>query len=161
MLLGKIIAESAMREGKFVTWIPSYGAEVRGGTAHCMVIISDKEISSPYIEKADTLIIMNRPSLDKFKTRIKKNGLLILNSSLVMPADYRNAENVGYAFTDIAVKLGNIRIANMVALGYYISKKKIAGLKTVSQTIKGIAPADKKHLIPINLEAINQGAKLK
>jgi 2-oxoglutarate ferredoxin oxidoreductase subunit gamma len=83
MLLGRVLAEAAMRENKYVTWLPSYGAEVRGGTAYCMVVISHKEIGSPYIEEADTLIIMNNPSLEKFKDRIKKQGLLILNSSLV------------------------------------------------------------------------------
>ena len=82
MLLGKILAETAMQENKFVTWLPAYGAEVRGGTSHCMVIISDKEIGSPYVDKADTLIIMNQPSLERFKERRAPQGLLLINSSL-------------------------------------------------------------------------------
>ncbi len=75
MLLGKVLSEAAMRLDKYVTWLPSYGAEVRGGTAHCMVIVSDAEIGSPYVKEADTLIIMNAPSLKKFKNRIKNKGL--------------------------------------------------------------------------------------
>ena len=75
MLLGKVLATAAMKEGKFVTWLPSYGAEVRGGTAHCMVVISDSEIGSAYVSKADTLIIMNAPSLNRFKDRLKRGGL--------------------------------------------------------------------------------------
>ena len=82
MLVGKVLAEAVMLEDKFVTWLPSYGADVRGGTAHCMVVISDKEIGSPYVAKADTLIIMNAPSLERFKGRIKNNGLRVINSSL-------------------------------------------------------------------------------
>ena len=83
MLLGKILATSIMEENKFVTWLPSYGAEVRGGTAHCLVVVSDEEIGSPYIKEADALIVMNSPSLMKFKGRLKNKGLLIANSSLM------------------------------------------------------------------------------
>lgn len=82
MLMGKVLASACLKENKHVTWMPSYGAEVRGGTAHCMVVISDEEIGSPYVEKADTLIIMNEPSRQRFKSRTKKAGLLIVNSSL-------------------------------------------------------------------------------
>lgn len=160
MLLGKVLAEAVMRENKFVTWIPSYGAEVRGGTAHCMVIISDKGIGSPYIDKADTLIIMNQPSLERFKHRIKNKGLLIVNSSLANSDAKRNAHIIKYPFTDIAIKLGNIKVANMVALGCYIANKKIASLKNVFATIQAMAPEDKKGLIEINQEAVVLGIEL-
>jgi len=161
MLLGKVLAEAAMREGKFVTWLPSYGAEVRGGTAHCMVKISDKDIGSPYIDKADVLIIMNEPSLDKFKKRAGSNTLFILNSSLVSKTVENNAPCLKYPFTDIAIKLGNIRIANMVALGCFIAHKKVATLKSASCVISDIAPQDKKHLIEINIKALEWGSRLK
>ena len=161
MLLGKILATAAMSEGKFVTWLPSYGAEVRGGTSHCMVIISDVEIGSPYIEKADTLIIMNAPSLEKFKHRITNKGLLIINSSLVTRYTNKKVHTLQYPFTDIAIKLGNIRVANMVTLGCFIAQKNVARLKTVSRIIAGFAPEEKKHLIEINKQALEEGARLK
>lgn len=161
MLLGKVLAECAMREDKFTTWLPAYGPEVRGGTAYCMVIISDSEIGSPYIDKADALIIMNDPSMHKFKNRIKDKGLLIINSSLVLNMiDAGNSRVLRHPFTDIAVKLGNIRIANMVALGCYLAKRKIIDTKTVLKVIEDIAPADKRALIAINKEAINNGVRL-
>lgn len=147
MLLGKVLAEAAMQESKYVTWLPCYGAEVRGGTANCTVIISDKEISSPYIEQADSLIIMNEPSLKKFKSRLKNKGLLIVNTS------------PNYPFTGIAIRLGNIKVANMAALGYYLKFKKIINLRSVFQAIEKMAPADKKGLIKINKQALKEGMK--
>lgn len=161
MLLGKVLAEAAMRENKHVTWLPSYGAEVRGGTSHCMMIISDAEIGSPYVDKADSLIIMNAPSLEKFRKRIKGKALLILNSSLATAAADTGAGIVKYPFTDIAIRLGNIKVANMIALGCFIAHKKIVGLKSVFEAICKIAPSDKKHLIEINKRALQEGMKLK
>lgn len=162
MLLGKVLAWAAMRENKYVTWFPSYGAEVRGGTAYCMVIISDIEISSPYINQADTLIIMNGLSLGRFKDRIKNKGLLILNTSLVAAEiTNKNLDILKYPFTDIALKLGNVRIANIVALGCYLANKKIIAIKSAFKAIEEIAPSEKKHLIEINKKALEEGIKLK
>lgn len=161
MLLGKIIAEAAMREDKFVTWFPSYGAEVRGGAAYCMVVVSDDEIGSPYVNKADTIIAMNRPSLDKFAGRLTNNGVLIVNSSLAGQTEGRKKNFFRFPFSDIAVKLGNIRVANMVALGVFIARKNIISAQTVIKTIKEIAPSDKKALVEINLKALKEGLNLK
>ncbi len=161
MLLGKIMAMAAMQENKFVTWLPSYGAEVRGGTAHCMVTISDAEIGSPYIDKADSLIIMNKPSLDKFRCRLKNKGLLIVNNSLCQVAKNGNARIKSHQFSAIAMNLGNIRVANMVALGYFVSQKKTIALKSVLQAMADFAPPDKKDLIEINKKALEKGAGLK
>lgn len=161
MLLGKILAEAAMREAKYVTWLPSYGAEVRGGTSHSAVVISDTQIGSPYVERADTLIIMNAPSLARFKNRLIHKGLLIINSSLVPSYTNKNVHALQYPFTDIAIKLGNIRVANMVALGCFIAQKKVVGLKSIARVISDIAPEEKKHLIGINKKALEEGAKLK
>lgn len=161
MLLGKVLAEAAMREDKRVTWLPSYGAEVRGGTSHCMMIVSEEEIGSPYVDKADSLIIMNAPSLEKFKNRIANNGLLILNSSLASGNGNINARIFKYPFTDIAIKLGNIKVANMVALGCFIAHKKIVDSKSILKAIVAIAPRDKKYLIDVNKNALQEGMKLK
>jgi len=161
MLLGKILAEVAMRENKHVTWLPAYGAEVRGGTAHCMIVISDTEIGSPYVKQADTLIIMNNPSLEKFQHRIKNKGLLIVNSSLAKKDIKRNAETLKYPFTDMAVELGNIKVANMLALGCLIAKKHTVELKNVFEVITNFAPSDRKYLIEVNKRALEKGAGLK
>ncbi|MCX5706578.1 MAG: 2-oxoacid:acceptor oxidoreductase family protein [Candidatus Omnitrophica bacterium] len=160
MLAGKILAETAMQEGRAVTWLPAYGPEVRGGTSHCMLIISDQEISSPCVDKADTLIIMNGPSVVKFKGRVKNNGLLIINSSLSSANIKSQAKIVKQPFTDMAIALGNIKVANMIALGCYLANKKIVAAKNLSRVIQKIAPEDKKALIKINQEALEKGLKV-
>lgn len=161
MLLGKVLAEAAMKENKYVTWLPAYGAEVRGGTAYCMTIISEQEIGSPYINNADTLIIMNNASLERFRPRLKNNGLLIINSSL---AKFNKIDKtitvIQYPFSEIAANLGNIKTANMVALGTYLTRKKTVDFKTVLATIEEIAPLDKKSLVAINKQALNKGIEL-
>jgi 2-oxoglutarate ferredoxin oxidoreductase subunit gamma len=159
MLLGKVLAEAAMRENKHITWLPAYGAEVRGGTAYCMVIISDNQIGAPYIDRADTLIIMNEPSLHKFLPRMKKNGLLIVNSSLVQKVP-KGSNIFAAAFTDTAVELGNLKVANMVALGFYINRKKILRSESLSRALKEIAPAEKKDLVGVNLRALSNGMEM-
>jgi 2-oxoglutarate ferredoxin oxidoreductase subunit gamma len=165
MLVGKVIAEAAMRENKFVTWLPAYGAEVRGGTAHCMITISDSEIGSPYIEKADTLIIMNEPSWNKFKNRIEDKGLYIINNSLVKQSkaisNSGKIKRIGGRFTEIAVDLGNIKVANIIALGCYLAQKKNLQAQTIFKVIEDMAPADKKGLIEINKQALKEGMKLR
>jgi 2-oxoglutarate ferredoxin oxidoreductase subunit gamma len=160
MLLGKILAEAAVREGKRVTWLPAYGPEVRGGTAHCMTVVSDEEIGSPYINKADVLIVMNNPSLERFRPRIEKGGLCIINSSLVGDTPVTAAAVSRQPFTDIAIQLGNIRVANMIALGFYVGKKKIVTIDSVLKVIEDIAPADKRHLVGINQQALLRGQQL-
>lgn len=159
MLLGKVLAESVMREGKFVTWFPAYGAEVRGGTAYCMVVISDEEISSPDIRQADTLIVMNGPSLEKFQGKVKNNGLVIINTSLAQPGK-SDKRHIKHPFTDMALKLGNVRVANMMALGSYLAHKKIIDIKTVVKVIEDIAPANKKDLVAVNQRALKEGYAL-
>ena len=166
MLMGKVIALAALREGRQVSWIPSYGAEVRGGAAYCMVIISDEDIPSPFIDKADTLIIMNEASLGKFKHRIDNRGLVIINSSLVKKAiglkiKFPSGVNRFCGeFSDVASRLGNIKVANMVALGAYITLKKTFSSKTLSTAMEEIAPAAKRNLIEINQQAVSSGAEL-
>jgi 2-oxoglutarate ferredoxin oxidoreductase subunit gamma len=160
MLLGKILAEAAMREKKFVTWLPSYGAEVRGGTSHCMVVISDQPIGSPYIDKANTLIMMNKPSLEKFKHRLNPQGLCIFNSSLIPPEAGQGIKAFSFPFTDIALVLGNIKIANSVALGCYIARKRIVNLKSALQVVRERGLKVKKDLILINQEALQKGFAL-
>jgi len=158
MLIGKVLAQAAMEDNLEVTWLPAYGAEVRGGTAHCMIVISDKPIGSPRIDKADIIIALNQLSFIKFFPRLKKGGLLIVNSSLVnVQAGLRI---VKYPFTDIALKIGNIKVANMVALGCLLGKREVVSVKNVLNIIKEMAPKDKPQLIAINQEALNKGMEL-
>jgi len=161
MLMGKILAQAAMEEGRHVTWFHSYGAEVRGGTAHCMVIISDERIGSPCIDKADALIALNGPSLERFKSRVARGGLAVINSSLAPEAaDEKGIKVLSRPFTDAAIGLGNIRVANMVALGAYILAKAIVRAESVLSVIHEIAPSEKKGLIEINKRALEKGMGL-
>lgn len=160
MVLGRVLAEAAMREDKYVTWFPSYGAEVRGGTANCMVVICDEEIGSPYINNADSMIIMNEPSLLCFSARIKDKGLLIINSSLAKSQSDIRASVLRYPFTDIALKLGNIKVANIVALGCFIAKSNVVDIKTVRGVIDDFAPKDKRELAVVNKKALKAGKEL-
>jgi len=160
MLLGKVLAQAAMLEGKQVSWFPAYGPEVRGGTSHCMVTISDQPIGSPYITAADTLIILNRPSLDKFRKMLKNKGLLILNSSLAKIKVHRAINILSFPFTDIAVKLGNIKVANMVALGCLVAAKKIIKVRNILKVFKSIAPAGNLKILEVNRQALEEGQRL-
>ncbi len=160
MLLGKVIAEAAMREKKFVTWLPAYGAEVRGGTANCMVIISDEEIGSPYISLADSMVILNEPSFLRYKSKIKNNGAMLVNSSLVKDVPGISAAVRSLPLTDAAFKLGNIKAANMVALGAFISQTGLIKSRTALAVIKDAVSPDKPELIKQNIAAFKEGCSL-
>jgi 2-oxoglutarate ferredoxin oxidoreductase subunit gamma len=167
MILGKIIGYIAMNRGLNVTWMPSYGAEVRGGTAHCMVAFSDKEIASPIITECTAAIIMNKPSLDKFLKLIKPNkaypkfkSLLLLNSSLDNRDIVRpGVDIVKVPMTELAHEIGNVRAANMVALGCYTKKRDIFKREDIIKGIK-IAFAGNKDIIDLNIKAFDKGASL-
>jgi len=160
MLLGKVLAQSAMLAGKQVTWFPAYGPEVRGGTSHCMVTISDQEIGSPYITVADTLIILNHPSLLRFQRLVKNNGLLILNSSLAEAFPTAKPKILQFPFTDIALRLGNIKVANMVALGCFTAARQIIKAKDILKVFASIAPAGNLKILEVNRQALEEGLKL-
>jgi 2-oxoglutarate ferredoxin oxidoreductase subunit gamma len=160
MLLGKIIAEAAMLENKFVTWLPAYGAEVRGGTANCMVIVSDEEIGSPLIVEADSLIIFNEPSFVRFKDQVRAKGIILVNSSLVGDISPATAAIEKIPFTGTAFKLGSIKAANMVALGAFVAKTGLVSDKTVLEVIKAMTPKDKTELLRQNIAALKEGMGL-
>lgn len=161
MFLGKLLAEAAVKEGKFTTWFPAYGAEVRGGTAHCAVIISDKEIASPLVEHPTVLIAMNQPSLNKFGPKVAKDGIILLNKTLINSSIIRNdVKIIEGEFTDIASELGEIRIANMVALGALIKLTNIVNLDSVFAVLEEIIPPSRKFIMAANKKAIEAGRKL-
>ncbi|MEW5772760.1 MAG: 2-oxoacid:acceptor oxidoreductase family protein [Thermodesulfobacteriota bacterium] len=160
MLIGNLLAYAGMHQGLNVTYIPVYGPEMRGGTANCTVVISEEEIGSPLIASPTSLIIMNRPSLDKFQARLKKNGIQIINSSLVDPelADKKKTRPYFVPCNEIADKLGNTRMANMVALGAYVRATGCVSLKSVKDSLKSVISSHYKHLIPKNADALQAGA---
>lgn len=160
MVMGKLIAQAAMEEGKEVTWMPSYGAEVRGGTAHSMVVISENKVPLGVVFRPDDCIIMNRPSLLKFKKLIKENGIMVINSSLVKNEIKReDIKVIKVPATETARKLGNIKVANMVALGAYQKKSQILKTKSLIHALKKVIPLYHQHLIDLNITALEEGAK--
>ncbi|MBR2223985.1 MAG: 2-oxoacid:acceptor oxidoreductase family protein [Christensenellaceae bacterium] len=159
LLLGQLLAYSGMREGKNVSWMPSYGPEMRGGTANCSVIVSDEEIGSPVIDEADTVIVMNRPSLDKYESKLRKGGRLFINSSLIDKKATRDDIEVYYVpVSDIANELGNARVANIVMLGAYLELTHLVKPETAIAQLKESFGEKKAHLIPLNEQAIEKGA---
>ncbi|MFC1509064.1 2-oxoacid:acceptor oxidoreductase family protein [Candidatus Omnitrophota bacterium] len=158
MLMGKALSYAAMKNGKFVTWLPSYGAEVRGGTAHSMVIISDEPVASPLVKEPSLCVVMNKPSLQKFEKRLKKHGLLIINKSMVESDSVRNDIDVlEVPATDMAFTLGDTRIANMIVLGALLAKKKILPLEVLADSLESIISKKRQDSIPINKEALRKG----
>ena len=161
MLIGRLLAYAGMIEGKKVAWMPSYGPEMRGGTANCTVIISSNEIGSPIVSHPKILIAMNQPSLDKFELTVNKDGLIIMNDSLIEREVKRNdVKVIKIPADDIADKLGNSRAANMVILGAYVEQSEIVKMDTVCKALdKALAGRDKK-LLELNKEALKKGAEL-
>ncbi|UCC95685.1 MAG: 2-oxoacid:acceptor oxidoreductase family protein [Candidatus Omnitrophota bacterium] len=159
--LGKILAWAALKESKYTVWFPSYGGEMRGGTAHCFVKISDKPINSPLVEKSDIAIILNQPSLDKFEKTLKTKGLLVLNSDLVQRAPFRRDIRKGiYPLNRIARECGTIKVANTVALGALIAlQSSLLGPETIMVVLKEMFGHNKK-IFEQNLEAFYRGQKL-
>lgn len=158
MFLGKLLCYAGMMDGKHVTYMPSYGVEVRGGTAYCNVIISTEEIPSPVISSPTTAIIMNTPSMAKYEQEIVKRGLLIVNSSIVdRRAKRKDIGVVMIPATTIADKLGNTRVANMVALGAFLARSSIVDMATVMSAVKEVLPSYRQHLVELNRKAIQEG----
>lgn len=162
ILAGRLLAQTAMKAGKEVTCMPSYGAEVRGGTANCMVIISDEPIASPLVNRPDSLIVMNRASLNKFAPQLKNQGLLIINSSLINPIEVGKIHNkidvLEIPADEIAVQLGNPKVANMVALGAYLQKRQILSPEEAAVCMAQTIAKRYHQTLPVNTEALHRGA---
>ena len=161
MLTGKLLAQTAMKAGKEVTYMPAYGAEVRGGTANCMVVIAENEIACPLVSKPDSLIVLNKASLTKFAPRLKNGGLIILNSSLidVDPELDDSIEVVSIPADDIAVELGNPKSANMVALGAYLQKKGYLTPDAAADALPDVLAKRYHQTLPVNIEALHKGGE--
>ncbi len=163
---GKLLCKCCLAEDKNVSFLPSYGSEVRGGTANCHIVISDSEIGSPVVDTccADELIVLNEPSLRRFGKKIKKNGLLIMNSSLIdgyNPADVQTKNVVRLPATESAADLGNIIVANMIMLGALITLKPVCRLETMLSAVSDLLKSKgKANNVDINLKALAYGAEL-
>ncbi len=157
LMIAKILAYAAMKEGSEVAWIPSYGPEMRGGTAYCTVVISDKPIGSPIIKNPSHLVAMNRPSLEKFAPVVKPNGIVLINTTLI-PVDSKrdDVNEIQIPVNDIAIGVGNVRSANIVALSAFVAASKLVDFDLMRECVK-LEFAKKEKLIPMNLEAIKRG----
>lgn len=161
MLMGRLLAYAGMLEGKNVAWMPSYGPEMRGGTANCTVIISSEEIASPVVPYPRSIIVMNKPSLDKFEANVQKDGLIVLNESLIDQKVSRNDVTiVRVPANDIANQLGNLRTANMVALGTYVKKSGVVKLKTIFEALEKLMAGRNQKLVDLNKRALKKGKEL-
>jgi 2-oxoglutarate ferredoxin oxidoreductase subunit gamma len=161
MFLGKLVAFTMMHEDKHVTYIPSYGPEMRGGTANCNVIVSDDEIDSPMVDEADTVIVMNQPSYEKFKNSVRPGGLLVVNTSLINPADPpENVRLLEVPATRMANEMGNVRLANMIILGVYNKVRGLTDKQKFFDALPSFLGGKKERFIPVNKEAVNKGVEL-
>lgn len=159
MFMGKLIAAAGLADGLIVTWMPSYGAEVRGGTAYSMTKISGGEIASPIVMNPDILIVMNKPSLIKYEGKLKDGGLLIVNRSLTGNFPKRKGiKIVSIPMTEIAHSLGDIRCANMVAVGALAKRSKMLSIRNIANVLKEIFK-DKEELFVRNKKALEKGYK--
>ncbi len=159
MAIGKTIAEAGMKEGLSVSWLPSYGPEMRGGTANCSVVLSEEEIISPMVLNPTELIAMNKPSLVKFEPQLVPGGVLLVNSSIIEIKAARADISAYYVpCLGIAQELGNIKVANMVMLGAYIEATKLLKTDTIAEMLAHLFTGPKAALIELNIEALRRGA---
>jgi 2-oxoglutarate ferredoxin oxidoreductase subunit gamma len=161
LFAGMLLAYAGMDTGKNVTWIPSYGPEMRGGTAHVTVIISDAEIGSPIIRYPSAAIVLNNPSMEKYEALIKEGGVLVLNSSLISALPTRSdIRYVSVPASQIATELGSAKMANMVAVGALVAATGMLTLESVIQTLRDHLPQSKRQLLEPNVQALQRGAEL-
>lgn len=159
MFIGKLLAYSAMKEGRHVTWIPSYGPEMRGGTANCTVVVSTEEIGSPLASHPRAIIIMNNPSLEAFESKLQTNGLLLFSSSFVnRPTTRNDVKIVSVPASEIAKCAGAERSANMVMLGVYIALTKVVSRGSIVEGLKELF-GKKIDLFEANVRAFEEGMK--
>ncbi|MCZ7555399.1 MAG: 2-oxoacid:acceptor oxidoreductase family protein [Bacteroidia bacterium] len=159
--MGQVLSYAGMIENREVCWMPSYGPEMRGGTANCIVTISSNEISSPIIGRFDTVVALNQPSLDKFQDAVKPGGTLIYDSTnIIDPPTRTDVDIVPIPASEEAVKLKNTKIMNMIVLGAFIEKRKTVQIATVLEALKKVLPERHHHLIPLNETALLRGAEL-
>lgn len=158
LFAGQLLTYTGMDEGHQVTWIPSYGPEMRGGTAHCTVILSDDPIGSPIIRNPTAAIVMNPPSMEKYEPLVKPGGVLIVNSTLIRQQSERDDITTVYVpANDLAMEMGNVKMANVVLLGALLAVKPILPVEAVKQAMEDHIPERRKHIIEPNKLALERG----
>jgi len=159
--MGQILCYSGVMQNKEVTWFPSYGPEMRGGTANCTAIISDDKISSPIVNTYDTVIVLNQPSMDKFENNVKPGGLLIYDSNGITRHPVRKDITVCIMdASEEAVKMNNTKIMNMIVLGGFLKMKPIIELSNILKGLAKVLPERYHKLIPLNEQAIRKGMEI-
>ena len=158
LMMGYVTAVSAMKDGKHVTYIPSYGAEVRGGTANCTVVVSDEEIHSPVSSRPDYIVVMNKPSLLKYEPVVKEGGIIFINSSLIDSSPTRtDIDIVKIPVNDIARDLGNDKVLNMIMIGAFMGKTKIISMDSVFIGLDEVFSGKKSSITELNRKGIEIG----
>ncbi len=159
--MGQVLSYAGMIENKEICWLPSYGPEMRGGTANCVTIISDSRISSPILTRYDIVVALNQPSLDKFQPTVKPGGLLLYDSTNIINKPTRtDIEIVAIPASEEAAKLKNTRVFNMIILGALVKKRFIVKSESILAALKKVLPERYHHLIPLNEQALRRGATL-
>jgi len=158
LFAGQILAYAGMDAGRHVTWIPSYGPEMRGGTANCTVIISDDMIGSPLVAQPDVAIVLNQPSFDKYESLVKADGLLVVNSAIVDSRTERTDLRAVYVLAnDIAEELGSVKMLNMAAVGAMLARQPVLPVDAVAQALVDHLPERKAHLVEANQQVLRRG----
>ncbi len=156
LFAGQLLAYTGMDNGRFVTWIPSYGPEMRGGTANCTVMISDEPIGAPVVAQPDIALVLNQPSFDKYEPLVKQGGLLVVNSSLVVLTTQRTDIDVVYIPANaISEQFGSPKMVNMVAIGGMLAKRPFIPLDLIKQALIDHLPKSKAHLLENNFNVLN------
>ncbi|MDR3575366.1 MAG: 2-oxoacid:acceptor oxidoreductase family protein [Anaerolineaceae bacterium] len=159
LFAGQLLAYAALGSGKEVTWIPSYGPEMRGGTANCTVTISDEEIGSPVVRNPQAAIVLNLPSLDKYEPLVKPGGVLIINTSMIpRMATRTDLKVVHIPASEIAETIGDKRMTNMVLLGSLLANLPVLTFAAVEKALAEHTPDRHKRFLPLNIQALKQGA---
>lgn len=161
LLVGKLLAQTAMRAGLEVSYMASYGAEVRGGTANCMVVVSNRPIACPVVNAPNSLVICNKASLSKFAPRLRPGGLLVFNSSLIQNVHSvpEGVDVVGLPAEEIAIEAGSPKSANMVMLGAYLGKRGHLSPQQAAEALPDVLAERHHKTIPVNAEALRRGAE--
>ncbi len=159
MFAGQLLAYAAMDSGLEVTWIPSYGPEMRGGTAHCLVVISDRPIGSPLVPHPSVAVIFNAPSFTKYEPLVAPGGLLVINASLVAERSARrDLTELRLPATQLATQLGDVRVTNMLLLAAALTARPVMPLSAVESALAAHLPEHRRSLLPVNLQAVRCGA---
>ena len=159
--MGMTLAYAGMLEGKEISWMPSYGPEMRGGTANCVTIVSDTKISSPIVSTFDTVVALNQPSLDKFEHAVKPGGLMVYDSTNILTPPTRTDIHVlALPASDEAIALKNTKIMNMVVLGAFVARTRVVQIESIMAALRKVLPERYHHLLPVNEQALRRGMEL-